>query len=403
MIGRFATVAELVTRESPETPVHLLRPHRLAEAAAAFVGGFPGDVLFAVKCNAHPLVLETLRRQGVRHFDVASPMEIRRVRETVPDGVMFYHHPAKTPGQIALARDLGVCHYAVDCVAELEKVVAHAGPDVVPMVRLAIPKGSGAVYDLSTKFGAAPEAFVATLRRARALGLAPGVTFHVGSQCLDPEAFRLGIRLACSLLEGAGVDVTLMDIGGGFPAYYRRTRAPALSAFFAVIDQARREWAEPRGIRLLCEPGRALAAEGGSLLARVILRKADAVYLNDGIFGGLTEVYWGKDELSLPFRAISPAGALRTGNPVAVTAYGPTCDGNDRLPYPLELPEDTVNGDFIEFNLIGAYGREMAARYNGMASDAVAVVEADFAGHGEPEGARVIGTGPSFCVARINA
>jgi ornithine decarboxylase len=385
VIGRFATVAALVSRESPDTPVHLLRPHRLAEAARAFVAGFPGDVLFAVKCNAHPLVLETLRAEGVRHFDVASPMEIRRVRETVPDGVMFYHHPAKTPGQIALARDLGVRHYAVDCVAELEKVAAHAGTNVVPMVRLAIPKGSGAVYDLSTKFGAPPDAFVATLRRAQALGMEAGVTFHVGSQCLDPEAFRLGIRLACSLLEGAGVNVRLMDIGGGFPAYYRLTQAPPLADFFRVIDEARAEWAAPRGIRLLCEPGRALAAEGGSLLARVILRKAEAVYLNDGIFGGLTEVYWGKDELSLPFRVIAPEGTLRAGPPVTVTAYGPTCDGNDRLPYPLAIPADTTDGDYIEFNLIGAYGREMAARYNGMASEAVAVVDADFAGHGGVE------------------
>lgn len=385
MIGRFATVADLVCRERPEIPVHLLRPHRLAAAARAFVGGFPGTVLYAVKCNAHPLVLRTLRAEGVRHFDVASPMEIGRVRETVPDGVMYYHHPAKTPGQIALARDAGVRHFAVDCVAELDKVAAHAGPGAVAMVRLAIPKGSGAVYDLSTKFGAPPDVFVATLRRAAELGLAAGVTFHVGSQCLDPEAFRLGIQLACSLLQGNGIRVELMDVGGGFPAYYRRTAAPPLEAYFAVIDAARRTWTEPQGIRLLCEPGRALAAEGGSLLTRVILRKPDAVYLNDGIFGGLTEVYWGKEELSLPLRVVGPDGSPRGGPVHTVTAYGPTCDGNDRLPYCLDLPADTTDGDYVEFNLIGAYGREMAARYNGMSSEAVAVVDADFAGHLQPE------------------
>ena len=381
MIGQFRSVAELVVAEKPEVPVHLLRPHRLAAAAAAFVRGFPGDVLFAVKCNAHPVVLRTLRAEGVRHFDVASPMEIGRVREAVPDGIMFYHHPAKSPAQIVFARDHGIRHFAVDCVAELEKVVAHAGPDAIPMVRLAIPKGTGAVYDLSSKFGAPPDSFLATLKRCVELGLRPGITFHVGSQCLDPEAFRLGIRLACSLLQGAGVRVELMDIGGGFPAYYRRTKAPPLEAFFQVIDEARREWAEPQGIRLLCEPGRALVAEGGSLLARIILRKPDAVYLNDGIFGGLTEVYWGKDELTLPFRVIAPDGTLRTGAPRAATAFGPTCDGNDRLPYPLDIPADAVDGDYVEFNLIGAYGREMAARYNGMASDAVAAIETDFAGH----------------------
>ncbi len=387
MIGRFSSVAAFVAEESPEVPVHLLRPHRLTAAARDFVSGFPGDTLYAVKCNAHPLVLETLRAEGIRHFDVASPMEIRRVKETVPDGVMFYHHPAKTPGQIRLAWDLGVKYFAVDCIDELEKVAKLTGSGMVPMVRLAIPKGSGAVYDLSTKFGAQPEIFMATLRRARAMGLETGVTFHVGSQCLDPGAFSLGIRLACGLIDEAGATVGLMDIGGGFPAYYRSTGAPPLATFFSLIDEERRNWAEPRGIRLACEPGRALASEGGSLLARVNLMKPEAIYLNDGIFGGLTEVYWGKGDLSLPYRAISPAGVLRTGAQRSFTAYGPTCDGNDKLPWPLELPGDTREGDYIEFNLLGAYGREMAASYNGMKSDAVAVIDADFAGHHGDEAA----------------
>ncbi|CAA7613888.1 type III PLP-dependent enzyme [Magnetospirillum sp. UT-4] len=386
MIGSFGSVAALLRQDAPDTPVHLLRPHRLAAAARAFVAGFPGDVLFAVKCNAHPLVLKTLRAEGVRHFDVASPMEIGRVAEAVPDGIMFYHHPAKTPAQIRLARESGVRHYAVDCIPELEKVKAHGGADAVPMVRLAIPKGSGAVYDLSTKFGAPPDLFGAVLRRAAELGLRPGVTFHVGSQCLDPEAFRLGIRMAAECLDRAGIAVALMDIGGGFPAYYRSTGAPPLERYFQVIDEARREWAAPRGIRLLCEPGRGLAAEGGSLLARVILRKDDAVYLNDGIFGGLTEVYWGKDDLSLPYRVVTPEGGPRGGPVRPFTAYGPTCDGNDVLPYRLELPAEVADGDYLEFNLIGAYGREMAARYNGMTSEAVAVIEADFAGHNGIEG-----------------
>lgn len=382
----FESVAELIRRASPDVPLHLLRPHRLEATARAFVNGFPGDVLYAVKCNAHPLVLRALRAEGVRHFDVASPMEIARVQEAVPDGVMFYHHPAKTPSQIALARRAGIRHYAVDCVAELEKVAEHGGGDIVPMVRLAIPKGTGAVYDLSTKFGAPPDVFVEVMQHAKRLGLQAGVTFHVGSQCLDPQAFRLGIRLACESLDRAGVGVAMMDIGGGFPAYYRTTPAPPLETFFAVIDEARREWAEPRGIRLMCEPGRGLAAEGGSVLTQVILRKPEAVYLNDGIFGGLTEVYWGKDDLSLPYRVLTPEGALRAGGLKAMTAYGPTCDGNDKLPYALDLPDTVQAGDYIEFNLLGAYGREMAARYNGMHSDQVAVVRADFAGHMAAEG-----------------
>ncbi len=385
MIGCFGSVAHLIAQENPEIPIHLLRPHRVAAVARQFLAGFPGTVLYAVKCNAHPLVLETLAAEGITHFDVASTMEIRRVRESVPDAVMYYHHPAKSPAQIRLARDHAIGFFAVDCIAELEKVAAIAGTDWVPMVRLAIPKGSGAVYDLSTKFGAVPDVFTATLRRAVELGLKPGVTFHVGSQCLDPEAFRLGIRLACACIDQSGVAVQLMDIGGGFPAYYRTTDAPPLATFFAVIEEARQRFAAPRGIRLSCEPGRGLVAEGGSLLTRVNLRKPEAVYLNDGIFGGLTEVYWGNTDLALPYRVMDAQGQPRPGRLESFTAYGPTCDGNDKLPYALELPAGITDGDYIEFNLIGAYGREMAACYNGMSSNAVAVIEADFAGHHQPE------------------
>lgn len=381
MTPTYRSVAAFVEAERPEEPVHLLRPARLERIAREFVAGFPGDTLYAVKCNAHPLVLETMRRAGVRHFDVASPMEIGRVAEHVPDGIMFYHHPAKTPGQIRLAWDKGVRFFAVDCVAELEKVARLTDGTMRPVVRLAIPKGSGAVYDLSTKFGAPPEVFEATLRRARDLGLAPAVTFHVGSQCLDPRAFRLGMELACAALDQAGIGVDWMDIGGGFPAYYRLTQAPPLEAYFETIRQAHRDLTEPRGIRLGCEPGRALMAEGGSLLVRINLRKPASVYLNDGIFGGLTETYWGKDQLSLPFRLLGPDGRLKDGPAGSFTAFGPTCDGNDKLPWPLDLPADAAEGDYVEFNLIGAYGREMAARYNGMHSDRVAAIEADFAGH----------------------
>lgn len=381
MIGEFPSVAAFVGAVRPEIPVHLFRPHRMAQAAREFVSGFCGETLFAVKCNAHPLVLETLWAEGIRLFDVASPMEIRRVAETLPGAVMFYHHPAKTPGQIAVAWETGLRHFAVDCIAELEKVAALTGTGMIPVVRLAIPKGSGAVYDLSTKFGATPDVFVVTLKRAVALGLSPAVTFHVGSQCLDPGAFRLGMSLAVELLDRAGVSVGLMDVGGGFPAYYRSTAAPPLSAYFDMIRQTHAALTEPRGIRLLCEPGRALVAEGGSLLVRVNLRKPDSVYLNDGIFGGLAETYWGKAALSLPYRVVDFLGRPRMGAVGGFTAFGPTCDGNDILPWPLMLPVDVADGDYIEFNLIGAYGREMAAGYNGMRSDAVAVIGQDFAGH----------------------
>jgi ornithine decarboxylase len=380
-MDRFPSVAAFLQQHQPEAPVHLLRPHGLARAAATFLEGFPGDTLYAVKCNAHPLVLRTLWDAGIRHFDVASPMEIERVVDTLPGGTLYYHHPAKTPGQIRLAWGKGVRHYAVDCCPEVDKLTQHAGPGAIPVVRLAIPKGSGAVYDLSTKFGAPPDLFIETLGYCKARGFDPAVTFHVGSQCLDPAAFRLGLSLAADCIKKSGVAVDWIDVGGGFPAYYRTTQAPPLADFFAAIRAAHAEFTQPLGLRLACEPGRAIAGGGGSVLVRINLRKPRSIYLNDGIFGGLTETYWGKDQLALPMRVIDPQGRLRRGEAVEVTAWGPTCDGNDRLPWPLMVPETTAEGDYVEFDLIAAYGREMAASYNGMRSTEMVVIESDFAGH----------------------
>jgi ornithine decarboxylase len=272
---------------------------------------------------------------------------------------------------------MGVRFFAVDCMAELEKLAAHAGKGSVAMIRLSAPQGM-AVYDLSTKFGAPPEQVAAMLRRAPALGLEAGLTFHVGSQCLKPEAYPRAMDLAVRTIDEAGAAVRWMDLGGGFPAYYRTTDAPPLETFFAQIRAAEEKLCRPRGIRLLCEPGRAMVAEGGSLLTRVVLRKGkDVLHLNDGIFGGFAEVAWGKDELTLPLRVHRP-GRPPAKATQSFTIYGPTCDGNDKLPYRLDLPDDIADGDWIEFNLLGAYGREMAGHYNGLVSDAVAVLEDEF-------------------------
>ena len=123
----------------------------------------------------------------------------------------------------------------------------------------------------------------------------------------------------------------------------------------------------------MCEPGRALVYHAGSLLTRVILRKDNAVYLNDGIFGGFAEVYWGGEALTLRHRVHrdTPTEGLAT-KPFLI--YGPTCDGNDKLPYSVSLPEDVQDGDWSEFYQLGAYGREMSTAYNGLGSNQMVII-----------------------------
>lgn len=380
MIGHFATSGDLIAGLRPDAPVHCLRPRRFEAAARRFVEAFPGNVLFAVKCNAHPLVLKTLHDAGIRHFDVASDKEIDIIHDAFPAAALYYHHPAKTPPSIRRAYDAkGVRFFAVDCFAEYHKLCANTGADAVAMVRMAVPQGSK-VYDLSTKFGATPETTAEILTLAKRDGRRAGITFHVGSQCIEPEAYPRAIGIAADVAQRAGCALPFIDLGGGFPAYYETTDAPGLDTYFAMIREAYERLCKPRGTHLMCEPGRALVADGASLVTRVILRKGNILYLNDGIFGGLAEIYWGKQSLVLPRRAVRLDGPI-SDEVQSFTIYGPTCDGNDSLPYPVALPADIRDGDWIEFNKTGAYGQELSTFYNGLRSDAYAVIDNDYPHH----------------------
>lgn len=373
-IPRFRVIDDVIETLRPDYPIHCIRPTALTYAAKQFVTGFPGDTLYAVKCNAHPIILSKLHAAGIRHYDVASDQEISLVQKYCPGADLYYHHPAKTAASIRSAYDNAqIRHFAVDCREELDKVIANTGPRGAITVRMAVPQDMS-VYDLSTKFGAGPALARALIMAVAAEGRTVGVTFHVGSQCLDPAAYERAMRLAADAARDAGVSLAFMDIGGGFPGYYQTTVAPPLAVYFERIRATADEVCKPTGTRVLCEPGRALVYGSSSLLTQVILRKDSIVYLNDGIFGGFSEVYWGGEALTLTCRAFRPGGTIASDlNPF--TVYGPTCDGNDRLPYQVSLPVDVRDGDWLEFDSLGAYGREMATTYNGLRSEEVVVID----------------------------
>src|SRR5271170_2004358 len=193
-------VDDLVATVRPEEPMHCLRPGTLVATARDFVAAFPGDVLYAVKCNPEPAVLRALWAGGVRHFDCASPAEVALVRLMFPDATIHFMHPVKARGAIreAWARH-GVRDFALDSPDEFFKLrgeIAATGVagELGLIVRLALPKGQ-AVLDLSGKFGAALDQAVALLRAARPHAARLGVSFHVGSQCLDPLAWRHALAL----------------------------------------------------------------------------------------------------------------------------------------------------------------------------------------------------------------
>lgn len=366
----FRDAAHVVSAIAPDHPLYLLCQAQLQVQAKRFQQGFPGATAYAVKANAHPMIVATLVDTGMNQFDVASMNEIAMVRRLAPGATLLYDNPVKSRDEIGRAwRDYGVRSFALDDIIELRKIAGTVGndPAVQMNVRFKLPKVMPG-QDLSSKFGATMDAAADLLREVLARGYRPALTFHPGSQCTDPQAYAEYIAGAAAVVAAAGgVRLSMLNVGGGFPAPYRNTPVPPLAEYFRVIDKAFRRHFPGKDTLLVCEPGRSMVAASVSLLTRVKHRRAGhTVYLNDGIYGGLLE--------HLMFRISTPVRAFRAGKPLRGTSagfevFGPTCDSTDRLPLTVPLPANIAEGDWVEFGMMGAYGSATATRFNGFESD----------------------------------
>jgi len=361
---RFSDAIAVARELRPSYPVYCLRPQILAETARRFITLFPGTVLYAVKCNPHPLVLDELYKAGIRHFDTASLPEIAQVCEAYHDAQAYFMHPVKGRAVIESAYKVyGIRHYVVDHMRELDKVLEETGgQDVVIVVRLKTPPARETLYDLSSKFGASPEEAADLLRAAAGHGCQVGLSFHVGSQCGDPEAYRTALLICGETLRMAKSEIVCLDVGGGFPGYYLNSDAPPITEYISVIRDGLKSIGVKPTVEVFAEPGRALVADAISLLVQVQLRKDNRLYINDGIYGSLNEL--ALSDLRLPARLI------RLDRPVAndtadFVLNGPTCDSLDVLRHPFILPADAAEGDWIEIGKVGAYSYATATRFNG--------------------------------------
>ncbi len=366
---------DLTAREAPDGPVAIARPHRVAAAATWFRENFPGDVFYAVKANPSPWVLDALWAAGIKNFDVASDNEAALIHGRFPGAQIAFMHPVKSRRAIARAfHDFGVKTFALDSEDELEKILAetNGAKDLTLVVRFAV-SGDGAAYPLARKFGVTAEEAPALLRRVRqASEEMLGVSFHVGSQCMRPDAYRSAMDGVNRAIVKAGVVVDIVDIGGGFPAIYPGMSPPPMIEYVNAIKAGFEEMFVAQNAKLWAEPGRALVAEAGSTVTRVELRKGDALYLNDGAFGTLFDA----THLNWAF----PAKLLRQEPSRAKLApfrlYGPTCDSMDAAAGPFMLPADIREGDLIEIGSLGAYGTAMGTRFNGF-GETVTIASSD--------------------------
>jgi ornithine decarboxylase len=372
---KFADAAAVAAALKPSYPVYCLRPHVLERQAKVFLNQFPGEVLYAVKCNPHQRVISALYRAGIRHFDTASLPEIAQISETYPDAKTYFMHPVKSRATIKSAYQVyGVRHFVVDHVNELDKVFEEiSNRDLVIMVRLTTPPAPDTLYHLSAKFGADEAMAVEVLRRATAAGCQVGLAFHVGSQCLRPEAYVQALDICGEVLRKAEVEAACIDVGGGFPARYVEMDSPDIDAYFQAVREGLKKNRFKATVEVFCEPGRALVAAGCSLLVQVQLRKGEQLYINDGIYGSLSETL--AAGIRLPARLVRVDGPAPAEETTAFTLNGPTCDSLDVLPGSFDLPADVREGDWIEIDQIGAYSNAVATQFNGFYTETFVEVE----------------------------
>lgn len=375
-LPEFSDVRSLVASLHPDYSVYCIRPRVLEEAVKRFIAVFPGTVAYAVKCNPHPLIIDVLYRAGIREFDVASESEVAQIHNTYRDAKTHFMHPVKSRAAIKSAYwNYGIRHFAIDHHNELEKILEETGDDgVVIMVRIKTPASEGSLYHLAKKFGAEPEDAACLLREAVKFGCKAGITFHVGSQCIEPKAYGTALDTVGEVIERAGIEPVCIDVGGGFPVAYPGRDVPPLEDFMLEIENGLNRIKVKPQVQILAEPGRALVALGCSLLTQVQLRKEDQLYINDGVYGGLSELLDSENRLL--------AQVIRLDGSVSNQLQdfylcGPTCDSFDMLPSPLSLPTDVCEGDWIEFDQVGAYSSALANRFNGFRSETFSIVYDD--------------------------
>lgn len=353
------------TAPQQETPFLILDGRLLQANARRFRSAFPkGQVCFAVKANNNPKVLKIFRDEGL-NFDVASWGEIQILAELgVPASNMIFSAPTKLPRDIAQAYEYGVRRFAFDTHIELEKL-AHLAPGAKVIGRVTVDN-NGSHWPLERKFGIETGQEVEHFLYARNLGLVPyGMTFHVGSQNKDPRAWVRAlerIQPIWNALKAEGIDLEVIDIGGGFPTHFHEPVPEIEEIAAAILPAHRRLFGEEAG--LLVEPGRGLVGNAGVMAATVINRAQrggrDWLYLDVGAFHGLIE---GMDFYGFQYPVLSE----RSEEPLApFVLSGPTCDSADVIHHQAMLPSGIGYGDRVYVMTAGAYSNSME-NYNGIA------------------------------------
>ena len=316
-------------------------------------------VFYAIKANPHRRILELMRDLG-SNFDVASDGEIMELSSLGVDGSrMIYANPMKTVNGLRACRNAGVGKMTFDSAGEIDKM-ARECPGATVLLRIRIDNSSAHV-DLNKKFGAAREQALELLLKARDAGLdAAGIAFHVGSQTTSADPYLYALDIAREIFEeaaAAGMQLRIMDIGGGFPIPEPKVRfnlQEMLNQINARLDED-----FPR-VEIWAEPGRFICGTAVNLITSVIgvtERGGQPWYfLDEGLYGTFSGVLFDQWD----FKLIS----FKEGEQVAATFAGPSCDSLDIM-FRGKMTVRQEEGDLILVPICGAYTSASATTFNG--------------------------------------
>jgi len=368
-----AKILKFLAEQQPETPCLVVDLDVIAENYAALNRYLPtAQVFYAVKANPAPEILSMLAELG-SCFDTASRPEIEMVLATGVDAARIsFGNTIKKERDIAWAFDRGIKLYAFDSEAELDKL-ARSAPGARVFCRL-LMTCEGADWPLSRKFGCEAQMARDLLVKARERGLDPyGISFHVGSQQTRLDQWDIAIGKTAMLfseLNAAGIELKMINLGGGLPAHYRDEVASVDDYSNAIMNAMTKHFGNNLPL-MIVEPGRSLVGDSGILETEVVLISRKSydedvrwVYLDVGKFGGLAETM---DE-AIKYRLQVPGQGRGPAGPVVLA--GPTCDSADILyeKNQYKMPMSLKVGDKVRILSTGAYTTTYSAvNFNGFA------------------------------------
>jgi ornithine decarboxylase len=361
-----ATIEQLVQQHG--TPIYIVSKKKIIDNYQLLDRALPAvNLHYAVKANPHEEILKTLAGIGAG-FDVASKGEIQaaiKAGANARDDLIFAD-TVKDPKHIAFANSIGLDDFTYDNISEIHQIARHA-PGSNVHLRIAV-SNKGSVAQLSKKFGAKVEEAIPFLLAARDQGLHPrGISFHVGSQCLDANRYVEALDSTKVIFEQAtkeGLNLETIDIGGGFPVKYINENIDLEAMCKTIVDHYRKLFGDE--VMLVAEPGRSIVGDAAILVTKVISESVregrNWLYFDDGTYGSFLEV--------LLYKMKFPMRTNTSGRKANYVLAGPTCDCIDVFSRDtegevceVELPEMHVD-DLLIVGSMGAYTYSESTRFN---------------------------------------